>query len=151
MQNWDLLGTIFGRLYQIYIKMKNIPDIYWPGVFQYQDSNRTTDGSYTWISFIDKTQIISKTRTHRSQQSILLHSSLQHSVTPQVRVRNLGLAWNGTFLGPNLGLHYSACQPCGAHADSMAALKTENCGRVFILSRLLSLEFVLQFSPIDSQ
>ena len=53
MQNWDLLGTIFGRLYQIYIKMKNIPDIYWPGVFQYQDSNRTTDGSYTWISFID--------------------------------------------------------------------------------------------------
>ena len=39
--------------YQIYIKMKNIPDIYWPEVFQYQDSNRTTDGSYTWISFID--------------------------------------------------------------------------------------------------
>ena len=32
--------------------MKNIPDIYWLGVFQYQDSNRTTDGSYTWISFI---------------------------------------------------------------------------------------------------
>ena len=55
MQNFnaDFLGTIFGRLYQIYIKMKNIPDIYWPGVFQYQDSNRTTDGSYTWISFID--------------------------------------------------------------------------------------------------
>ena len=49
----QFLGTIFGRLYQIYIKMKNIPDIYWPGVFQYQDSNRTTDGSYTWISFID--------------------------------------------------------------------------------------------------
>ena len=33
--------------------MENIPDIYWPGVFQYQDSNRTIDGSYTWISFID--------------------------------------------------------------------------------------------------
>ena len=76
MQNFnaDFLGTIFGRLYQIYIKMKNIPDIYWPGVFQYQGAIGQqmvhTPGSH--LLTINQTQIISKTRTHRSQQSILL-------------------------------------------------------------------------------
>ena len=74
MWNWDLLGTIFGRLYQIYIKMKNIPDIYWPGVFQYQGAIGQqmvhTPGSHLLTT--NQTQIISKTRTHRSQQSILL-------------------------------------------------------------------------------
>jgi len=108
MQNWYLLVTIFGRLYQIYIKMKNIPDIYWPGVFQYHDSNRTTDGSHTWISFID-------------YQPIYFAPTLLCNTVLHLRVRNLGLACKiGTFLGPNLdfgpiwdqvpnlGLHYSA-------------------------------------------
>ena len=65
MQN---LGTIFGRLYQIYIKMKNILDIYWPGVFQYQGAIGQqmvhTPGSHLLTT--------NQTRTHRSQQSILL-------------------------------------------------------------------------------
>ena len=65
-------GDHFWTLYQIYIKMKNIPDIYWPGVFQYQDSNRTTDTPGFHLLTTNQTQIISKTRTHRSQQSILL-------------------------------------------------------------------------------
>ena len=61
-----------------------------------------------------------QTRTHRSQQSILLQLFFATQVL-HLRVRNLGLACKiGTFLGPNLdfgpiwdqvpnlGLHYSA-------------------------------------------
>ena len=77
-----------------------------------------TPGSHLLTT--NQTQIISKTRTHRSQQSILLQLFFATQVL-HLRVRNLGLACKiGTFLGPNLdfgpiwdqvpnlGLHYSA-------------------------------------------
>ena len=89
------IETFWGPFLDVYIKMKNIPDIYWPGVFQYQDTNRTTDGSYTWISFIDQPtrHRLYQRHAHIDHSNLFCsNSSLQHSVTPQVRVRNLGLA-----------------------------------------------------------
>ena len=38
-------------------------------------------------------------------------------------------------------------QPCWSHTDSISEPKTQNCGRVFFFGHLLSLEFVLQYSP----
>ena len=38
-------------------------------------------------------------------------------------------------------------QPCWSHADSISEPKTENCGRVSFFGHLLSLKFVLHFSP----